>query len=117
VRGFLLRKWQNAAKSHVQFSQLYFANPLSSNRSNATRVQTQSKPENDEGGESDSGEEVGGQLVVASGDASKVLKSAESVLDEMTIMVAALVIGDGPFSTTATRNDRHSALLTQGSSQ
>jgi hypothetical protein len=80
------------------------------------RLQTRSKPENDEGGESDSGEEVGGQLVVASGDTPKVLESAENVLDEMAIVVTALVIDDGAFPTSTTRNYGHSALLAQGSS-
>ena len=69
-----------------------------------SRFQTQSGPPQDDGGDGDGGREVGGQLVVASGDAAPVLEPTEHALDEIAALVdlgiegmealAGRVIGD-----------------------
>jgi len=51
------------------------------------RFQTQSGPPQDDGGDGDGGSEVGGQLIVASGDAAPVLEPTEHALDEIAPLV------------------------------
>ena len=71
------------------------------------RLQTQSYPECDEGCESDGGEEVSGEFVVAGRDAAEVLDATEGVFDQVAVSVSPRVIGDGALSVAASRNDGH----------
>ena len=82
-----------------------------------TRLQTLSNPEGEHGGEGDGGEEVGGELVVAGGDAAEVLEPAESVLHQMAVAIASFVIADGPFAGDAAGDHRRRARLAQRSPQ
>ena len=73
----------------------------------AFRLQTQSYPECDEGCESDGGEEVSGEFVVAGRDAAEVLDATEGVFDQVAVSVSPRVTGDGALSVAASRNDGH----------
>lgn len=83
----------------------------------SSRVQTHLQPESDGGCEGNACEEVGGELVVAGGDAAEVLKPAEGVLDEVTSPVALLVIADGAFAVPPAWNDGNGTRLPQRASQ
>jgi hypothetical protein len=75
----------------------------------AFRVQTRSAPERDDAGERDGGSEVGGELVVARGDAAEVLQSAERRLDTPAIFVAGQVVLDRLPACAPARDDRGGA--------
>jgi prophage regulatory protein len=83
-------------------------------RAKLARVQTRSEPEGEYGGESDGGQEVGGQLVVAGGDAAEVLKPAKGVLDQMAIAVASLIVDDLGLASDPPRDHRDCPGLSQG---
>jgi len=53
----------------------------------SSRFQTQSGPPQDDCSDGDGGSEVGGQLIVASGDAAPVLEPTEHALDEIAPLV------------------------------
>jgi hypothetical protein len=62
------------------------------------RVQTHSNPERDDGGEDDGGQEVEGELVVASGNAPEVLEATEGCFDPPAITIAPFIVADGAFA-------------------
>lgn len=49
--------------------------------------------------------EVGGELVVAGGDAEEVVEAAEGVLDQVTAAIAVFVVVDRAFPVAAFRYD------------
>ena len=57
----------------------------------ASRLQTQSYPESEHGGECDGGQEVAREFVVSGSDTSEVLEPAEGILDEMARLVSGFV--------------------------
>lgn len=59
----------------------------------STRFQTQSKPPDDDSGEGYRGGEVGGELVVAGGDATPILEAAEHSLDQVAQFVGLGIEG------------------------
>ena len=68
-------------------------------------------PPDDSGCEDDGGEEVSGELVVASGDATKVLESSEHALDEVTLAIGDDVMGDQGLTAGDRRNYRLSSVF------
>jgi hypothetical protein len=78
-----------------------------------SRLQTQSGPPDDDSCEHYGGGEVGGELVVAGGDAPPILEAAEHAFDEIALAVGDLVKGMMPFAGRIVRNDRDSPALTQ----
>src|SRR4030095_4753407 len=81
------------------------------------RVQTRSEPKGEDGGQGDGGEIVGCQFVVARGDAAEILEPAEGVLDQVTVPVAAFVVGDRAFARHAPGDDRDGVGPADGSPQ
>ena len=75
-------------------------------------LQTQSQPVRDDSCESDRGEEVGGELVIACRDAAEVLEPAEGILDEMALLVAGSVVANGRCPRAAARDDRNRSSFT-----
>ena len=78
------------------------------------RVWTQSQPEGVDCGEGDGIEESPGELVVAGGDAAKVLEAADRGLDPPALAVAALVVADRHGTVAAAWNDGIGAGGAQG---
>lgn len=56
----------------------------------STRVQTSIDPIGDDGGEVDGSQEVSGEFVVTSCDASEILEPAEATLDDIAPFIGAL---------------------------
>lgn len=81
------------------------------------RVQARSKPEGDGGCEGHASEGVGGELVVACGDAAELLEAAEGVLDEVVSGVALLVIADGAFAVAPAGDDGRGAGIPSQAAQ
>jgi hypothetical protein len=78
-----------------------------------SRLQTQSYPPDDEGGEGDGGGEVGGELVVAGGDAAPILKPAEHALDQIAQFVSLWIERMDMFAGGIVGNDWSGAALDQ----
>ena len=57
-----------------------------------SRVRTQLEPPGDGGGKDDGGEEVSGELIVASGDAPEVLEASEHALDQVALAIECAVV-------------------------
>jgi hypothetical protein len=70
-----------------------------------SRAETRSEPEGYGRGESDGGEEVGSESVVAGVDAPEILETAEGILDQVAAPVALFVISDEALAVTAARYD------------
>ena len=81
------------------------------------RVWTQSQPEGVDGGDGDGVEEGAGELVVAGGDAAKVLEAADGGLDPPALAVATLVVADRHGTVAAARNDGTGAGGAQAGAQ
>ena len=86
-------------------------------RSNATHASTTDREarlyRKGPGSDHYGGGEVGGELVVAGGDASPIFEAAEHAFDEIALAVGDLVKGMMPFAGRVVRDDRDSAALTQ----
>ena len=78
---------------------------------------TRSQPECDGGGERHGGEGVGGELVLASGDAAEVLEAAEGVRDKVATAIALLIVADRALVVAATGDERSGAYLTGQAAQ
>ena len=81
------------------------------------RVETQSAPESNDGGEGQSRGEVSGQFVVASGDPTEVFQSAEGRLHPPALAVALLVEPDLALARAGAGNDRRGVVRAQVFSQ
>ena len=76
------------------------------------RVETQSEPEGERGCDGDAGQEVGGEFVVAGGDAAEIFETAEGVLNQVAAAVSVLVVADGAFAIPSSRNDGNGSGVT-----
>ena len=82
-------------------------------RDDQTRLQTQSKPPDHEGSQGHGGGEVGGELVVTSGDAAPILEPAEHALNQVAQLVGLRIEGMEVLAGRIVRNDRLGAALDQ----
>jgi hypothetical protein len=71
------------------------------------RVRTHSNPERDDGGEDDSGQEVDRQLIVACGNAAKVLEATKGGFDPPAIALASFIVPDRTSARSSAWNDRY----------
>ncbi len=81
------------------------------------RVETQSAPESNDGGEGESRGEVSGEFIVAGGDPTEVLQSAEGRLHPPALAVALLVEPDLMLARASAGDDRRGAVRAQVFSQ
>src|SRR5262245_47776979 len=78
---------------------------MTAGRIDKTRVQTQSNPVGDKGGDLDGGEEVASEFVVTRSDPPEILEPAEAALDDVTALVGALVEAMESYSVGLVRDD------------
>lgn len=78
---------------------------------------TSSKPEGNGGSKSNAGQEVGGELVIAGGDALEILETAEGVLNEVTPPISLLIVADRPFAVATAGDDRRGPGFAQRAAQ
>ena len=64
----------------------------------STRVRTYSNPEGDDGGEDDGGQEVDGELVIASSHTPEVFETAECCFDPPAVTIAPVIMPDRTFA-------------------
>jgi len=69
-------------------------------------LKTQSQPDRQRGGECDTGKEVGGEFVVAGGEATDFLAAAEGVLNEVPPFKAFAVVTDRALAVTQPPRER-----------
>ena len=62
------------------------------------RVRTHSDPERDDGSEDDGGQEVDGELVIASSHTPEVFETAESCFDPPAVTIAPPIVSDRTFA-------------------
>ena len=62
------------------------------------RVRTHSDPEGDDGGEDDGGQEVEGELVIASSHAPEVFETTDGSFDPPAVAIAPLIVPDRTFA-------------------
>ena len=95
--GFVTLFVFGAVKRTLAQSQGFRTMILESNFPSAAillRLQTQSNPECDEDCQSDCGQEVSCEFVIASCHASEVFEATEGIFDKVAILVTPLIISD-----------------------
>ena len=82
-----------------------------------SRLQTQSGPPDDNGGDHDGDGKVGCELVVSCGDASPILEAADHALDEIALAIGSLVERMMSLAGRIVRDDRNCAAFEKKATQ
>jgi hypothetical protein len=70
-----------------------------------------SKPVGNDRNEAEGRKEVSGELVIARGDAAEILEPSEAALDDIAVLVGALVVPDALLAVGFARDDRLDFLV------